>query len=139
VNYEIAKASYACTECQSPQEIVHTLSLTSSGVKSSSSFKCTNCGSAFEADDRGVPEDLRPVFYAANGRWELRFIDAGPRKIETLRLLHNLLRLSLAEIAGLVRQTPSAIAEGTNVEMQYLAREIGLSGAKVEVAPAPKR
>lgn len=133
MSYESVKAPYSCPDCAASQEILHALALVSDGIHASSSFRCTRCGSTFEADDRGVPPDLRPLFLAGNGHWELRVLDAGPRKVELLRKARELLKLDLAAVGELARRLPGVIADGTRVEMEFLQRELGSSGAVLEV------
>ncbi|HZI11398.1 MAG TPA: hypothetical protein VE153_13520 [Myxococcus sp.] len=55
MNYESVRVPYRCPDCAARQQLLHALTLVSDGVRASSSFQCTRCGSAFEADDRGVP------------------------------------------------------------------------------------
>lgn len=134
MNHESVRAPHRCPDCAARQQILHALTLVSDGVRASSSFHCTRCGSAFEADDRGVPPELRPLFLEENGHWELRVLDAGPGKVALLQKLRELLTLDLAAVGALSRRIPGAVADGTWVEMAFLLRELQSSGAVLEVA-----
>ncbi|MCP3143130.1 hypothetical protein [Pyxidicoccus xibeiensis] len=133
MKYESVSAPYTCPQCNASQKIVHALSFDSTGVRSASSFTCLNCGSSFEADDRGVPPEWKPLFYAANGHWELIVVNAGLRKVDLLRKLREVLGLELAATSALSRRIPGRIADGTRVEMEFLKCELQSLGAVMEV------
>jgi len=136
MRYEKVTLPHSCPRCRSAQEIVHALSLASGSVRASSSFSCKRCGEAFEVDDQGVPEEWRSAFYAANGRWELRILDAGPDKAALLRRLREILGLNVAGIGAVAQKIPGPITEGTRVEMELLKQESEAAGAMADVTPA---
>jgi hypothetical protein len=77
MSYESVREPSTCPNRAAAQEVVHVLTVASDGLRASSSFRCTRCGSVFEADEQGVPPELRPLFLAQNGHWELRVLGAG--------------------------------------------------------------
>jgi hypothetical protein len=78
----------------------------------------------------------RSAFYAANGRWALRILDAGLNKAALLRRLREILGLDVAVIGPVARKIPGPITDGTRVEMEFLKQESEAAGAVADVTPA---
>lgn len=107
---------------------------TPEGVRFSASFRCAFCGHAFEADEKGIPEDVRSLFYREHGRWMLVVTGLGPNRAEAMRGLRDRLGLSLEQVGDLLRRVPAEVALGTRVEVDALRETLAPTGVLVEAA-----
>jgi rubredoxin len=131
---ESVDASVQCPRCRSPGRVVYVARGTRQGVRFSASFACSFCGHAFEADEKGIPDDVRPLFYKEYGRWRLVVLGLGPNRAEAMRGLRDRLGLSLAEVADLLRRIPAEVAQGTRAEVDALKEALVPTGVLVEAA-----
>ncbi|MBZ4408797.1 hypothetical protein K8640_11280 [Myxococcus sp. XM-1-1-1] len=121
----------SCRQCGALQQCIHTATARSEGLSFASSFHCLECGDAFESDDSRIPEDLRPLFYETHGKWALRLEEPGPRRVQLLHAVRDVMGLSLQDTGELLKSLPRQLAEGTRVEMELLQARLAPSGAKL--------
>lgn len=106
----------------------------------SDGWHCPICGGPV----RRTPPGARPVPAdgKASGKTDdpavVRLLDAGPKKIRTIKEIRRLTRLSLHEAKALVDVTPSEIRlpESTADKLGERLRQAGAT-VEVETAPAP--
>ncbi|WP_342376404.1 hypothetical protein NVS55_34605 [Myxococcus stipitatus] len=133
---ESVRSPTVCPGCATAQETLYIATAMRTGVRFSASFRCTQCGHAFESDNTGIPEDVQPLFIAQHGRWALQLIDTGPLKVKVLQRVRELLNLGVQEVGDLLKTLPRTLATGTRTEMESLL--IGTltdSGARAVISP----
>ena len=131
---EAVDAPVQCPRCNSLGRVVYVARGTREGIRFSASFGCVYCGHAFESDGKGIPDDVRPLFYKEHGRWRLVVLGLGPNRSEAMRSLRDRLGLSIAEVGDLLRRVPAEVAQGTRVEVDALGDALALTGVLVEAA-----
>jgi hypothetical protein len=96
------------------------------------SFRCEHCGHASEADGQGtMPEELRDLFIARTGLWGVE-ITAG-HALNVVKVVRELLGLTLADVAILKRQLPGPLFPGTRGEAERLQNALVTAGVQCKV------
>lgn len=91
--------------------------------------------SAHAVEHTGVPQPAAPEPFDMNpGPFSVTLLSPGPRKIEVIKTLRDILRLSLSEAVSLTEHTPVAVREGLSGEAaDQLSEALGAVGAVAEV------
>lgn len=133
---ESVSSPTACPGCNTPQQTHYNAYSHRTGVRFSTSFHCTQCDLATEADGIGIPEDVRPLFYAQHGKWALQITDTGPLKAKVLQSVRDLLGLGVLDVGALLKTLPSTLATGTRTEMEsLLLGKLSDTGATTVIIP----
>lgn len=113
-----------CSSCSFPNEVRAGQSIHDDRIVWWKSYKCVNCGSRFEEDGKDqTPDEIRNAIFKNDGHWSFVLDDQPEESHQNLlKLLRNLLNLSLAETARIKRYVPGPIASGTRIEMERLIR-----------------
>ncbi|AKF87095.1 hypothetical protein MFUL124B02_37420 [Myxococcus fulvus 124B02] len=130
---ETITTSMSCPRCGTRQLCTHSVTTKSEGLRFASSFHCLECGDAFESDDSRIPDDLRPLFYEKHGKWTLCLEEPGPRRVQLLHAVRDVMGLSIQDMGELLKSLPRQLAEGTRVEMELLQTRLAPTGAKLLV------
>lgn len=88
--------------------------------------KCTVCSTRIELSSFGTPpEPLRQAILGQQGRYGLRIDDEPENLIDMLKLLRELLELSLKETVLLKPHIPGGVVDtGTQAEMEWLVNAL---------------
>ncbi len=128
----VLHATVRCPRCGTAGTEAYSLHGRRYELRFTASFKCNNCSYGLEADGSEVPDDVRALFYEAEGRWTATVRSLGPRRVEALRVLRALLGATPAEILRLL-QEGRPVAEGTLAEVEAAQELLAEAGAEVSV------
>ena len=102
-------------------------------------YACPQCGTRIIACDTGIPpERVRQAILADRGMWQLTISEAGSGRLLLLKVLREILSLSLAEVAELRDRLPGTVMVGTYTEMLWLHTLLSPLGLQSVVEKAEK-
>lgn len=121
--------NFRCEKCGNAINIHAGQKLVDGRLFWSLSYNCNKCGNNMEVDGvDSTPEDVRNMILVAEGRWVLTIEDATNMAAEILKILKQVLNLSMSDVAKLKKSIPGDIANGTKTEMLRLKLLLQKSG-----------
>jgi hypothetical protein len=133
----VVTQAVVCSRCGSAGERVWVVRPSPRGLRFSESFRCEDCGDAYEADGPELPKEARRAFIDAEGAWSLLLRDLGPRRLEVLGALRNALGLMPADTLRLASAGRSVL-DGALVEVEQLESVLAAAGAQLEKVRLPR-
>lgn len=88
--------------------------------------RCTVCGMRLEVSSYGTPPaSVREAIVGQQGRYGLRIDDEPENLVATLKILRDVLGLTLKETVRLKPHIPGGVVDtGTRAEMQWLVQAL---------------
>lgn len=101
--------------------------------------KCTVCRTRIEVSSYGTPpEALRQAIMKKQGRYGLRITHEPDNLVEMLKLLRDILGLSLKETVRLKPHIPGGVVDtGTQAEMQWLVQVLKAESVAASIVALP--
>ena len=126
----------ACMDCQQTIDVYVGQSVYDRKLVWHQSYRCPNCGMAIEEDDIGSPPDeLRQLILEQEGSWCLQIAEIGDSAIIAAKILRKLMNLSLPDIANVKKKIPGEVTIGTQVEMEWLVKNLRAEGIQAFILP----
>ncbi|MBN8611092.1 MAG: hypothetical protein J0L92_10935 [Deltaproteobacteria bacterium] len=97
------------------------------------SFECTVCRYQTMADGDMPPEDVRAVFLATSGTWELIHDTDDEKRPQLARFLVDDLGVERAAAVKLAKSRGATLTTGTRVEMEWLHRRLAAHGLTTDL------
>lgn len=117
--FEIEKP---CPQCGNQSTFAFSERIIGAELSWFASHWCSVCDFALEIDSQGkLPDELRQIVLKETGLWELTILNINSLG---LKILHQLLGISLQELAKLKNNLPYIITTGTKTELTYLQTQI---------------
>jgi hypothetical protein len=103
-------------------------------------YTCSVCGSSAEEDGRGrAPDEVRWAILQRDGEWALELLETDAVATKALKLLRQILNLSIAEVGELRRRLPGVLVTGTRIEVGRLMAMLSAERLKTSVVKLPTR
>lgn len=97
-------------------------------------YECSNCGSAEEQDDTGIPDDsIREVILREEGLWQISTSDSKV-KVKITKILRHALNLTMVELSQFLTNIPGTFITGTKTEMEWIQMLMTKEGVTVQVS-----
>lgn len=126
-----------CHSCGSEIDVQVGQSVQGDGLVWYRSYACGKCGNKLEEDGKGqAPADIRNASILQEGEWSVTLQIPGTEVSVTLKLLRQILGLSLVEVGQLRNKIPGVVFVGTTVEANRLAKLLTKEGLLASIAPA---
>jgi hypothetical protein len=111
-----------CPNCSKPAIFDFNEKIVGDKLFWSASLTCPACGYAVEMDDKGsLPEHLRSQVIAEEGLWEL---EISSEDTYTLKTIHQVMQISIDELAKLKKQIPCVVYQGTENELRFFFNQL---------------
>lgn len=127
---------FCCQRCGSPVELNVGQAISSGKLVWNTSYVCSHCGWQIEGDETGVPpEKFRKAILEAEGEWSLAIQETGKSATLAIKILREIMGLSLSEAMRLKKMIPGTVVTGTRTEIERLRRILAAEKLKAESHP----
>lgn len=127
---------FCCQNCNSPVKFHVGQAISSGELVWSTFYSCSHCGWQLGEDGWGMtPEYIREGILEAEGEWSLAVLETGKSATLAIKILREIMGLSLSEAMRLKKMMPGTVVTGTKTEIERLRRILVAEKLKAETHP----